>query len=81
MNIELKIFIDNVSTMHNFYKNMELNKMWLHSLGNNGMKFLWHYSFFYFICNNLFLYFTLLSSLSILFSREALIVILDFLVF
>jgi len=32
--------------MHNFYKNMELNKMWLHSMGNTGMKFLWHYSFF-----------------------------------
>jgi len=67
--------------MHNFYESMELNKMWLHNMGNNGMKFLWQYSFlFYFIYNNLFLYLILFSSLSILFSREALIVILDFIV-
>lgn len=35
---------------------------------------------FDFIYNNLLFYFTLLSSLSILFSREALIFILDFII-
>lgn len=68
--------------MHNFYKNMDLNKMWLHNMGNTSMKFLWYYSLFIlfviiYFCISLYCHLLV----NILFGREALIVILDFLLF